>query len=108
MTKPVPAPSQKLLQPYPDLKLFNKHFHYLSIIGKLNHLAMLMHPGIQFVLHLCARFSTCPKQEHGDAIKYLSRYLKGTSEIAMLFHPKKNEVFKVYADADFAGNWLKE
>ena len=24
------------------------------------------------------------------------------------FHPKKNEAFKVYADANFAGNWFKE
>ena len=26
----------------------------------------------------------------------------------MLFHSKENEAFRVYADADFAGNWLKE
>ena len=26
----------------------------------------------------------------------------------MLFHPKRNEAFKVYADADFTSNWLKE
>ena len=36
------------------------------------------------------------------------RYLKGKSEIGMLFCPKKNEALKLYAYADFAGNWLKE
>ena len=65
---------------------------------------MLTRPDIQFVVHSCARYSTCPKQEHGEAVKYIAQYLKGTSEIGMLFHPKKNEAFRVYADANFASN----
>ena len=34
--------------------------------------------------------------------------LQGTFEVGMLFHPKMNEAFKVYADADFSDNCLKE
>ena len=106
--KPVLTPSQKILQPYLDSKVFNNRFHYQSIIDTLNYLTMFMYPDIQFVVHSCARYSTCPKQEHGEAVEYIARYLKGTSEVGMLFHSKKNEPFRAYADANFAGNWLKE
>ena len=104
----VPVSSQKILQPYHDSQVFDNCFDYWWIIGKLNNLAMLMCADIQFAVYSCARYSTCPKQEHGEAIEYITRYLKGTSEVGMLFHPKKIEAFKVYVDANFAGNWLKE
>ena len=101
-------PSQKILQFYPDSEPFDNHFHYRSVIGKVNYLATLTHPDMQYAVHSCAIFSTCPKQEHGYAVEYIAKHLKGTSKIGMLFHPKKNEAFKVYADSDFSGDWLKE
>ena len=54
--KTVPVWSQKNLQPHPDSKVFDNHFHYWSIIGKLNFLTMLMHHDIQFAVHSCARY----------------------------------------------------
>ena len=66
MLKPVPTSSQKLLQPYLSSKVFKNCFHYWSLIGKLNYLAMLTPPDIQVVVHSCARYSTCPKQKHGE------------------------------------------
>ena len=69
MMKLVPVPSQKLFQSYLVLKVFNNCFHYWSIIGKLNYLAMLTHLDIQLAVHSCTRYSTCPKQEHGEAVK---------------------------------------
>ena len=70
---------------------------------------MLKIPDIQFAVHSCARFSTCTKQEHEDAVEFIAKNLKGTSKIGMLFYHKKNEAFKVYADADCSGNnWLKK
>ena len=68
---------------------------------------MLTHHDIKFVVHSCARLSTCHKQEHGDVVEYIAKYLKSTSETGMLFHPKKNNAFKVHADANFSGDWLK-
>ena len=41
MWKTVPAPSQKILQPYPDSKVVDNRFHYQLIIGELNYLDML-------------------------------------------------------------------
>ena len=61
---------------------------------------MLTCHDIQLAVHSCARYSNCPKQEHGEAVKYIARYLKGTLEVGMLFHPKKNDAFRVYGDAN--------
>ena len=87
---------------------FDGHFHYQSVIGKLNYLAQLTRPDIQFAVHSCARFSTCAKYEHGEALEYIARYLKGTADLGITLHPKHDEGFRGYADADFVYNWLKE
>ena len=58
-------------------------------------------------VHACARFSINPKQEHGEAIEYIVKNLKGTQDIGIILHPNKKDAFKVYADADFWGKWIK-
>jgi len=58
-------------------------------------------------VHQCARFSINPKKEHGNAIKWLGRYLRGTRDKGICIHPKNN-TFRVWADADFSGNWNAE
>ena len=60
-----------------------------------------------YAVHQRSRFVTDPRQDHGDAIKYLLGYLKGTSDKGVNLQPDKNKSFEVYADADFAGNWNK-
>jgi len=56
-------------------------------------------------VHQCARFSSCPKKEHGEAIKWLGRYLKGTRNKGTILRPDKSRQLEVFVDADFAGNW---
>jgi hypothetical protein len=45
-----------------------------------------------------------PKVEHGNAVKWLGRYLKGNSDKGITA-TLKDEDLVVYVDADFAGNW---
>lgn len=56
----------------------------------------------------CAAFSVDPKREHGEAIRWLGRYLKGTRSKGMIFRPDSSKGLEVYVDADFAGNFDKE
>ena len=74
----------------------------------MNYLAQLTRQDIQFVIHSCARISICTKLKHGEALKYITRYLKGTAALGITLHPKQDQGFRVYGDADFGGNWLKE
>ena len=104
-SKTTPMASSKLLHKHTEFSEFDGHFHYRSIIGKMNYLEKCTRPDIAYVVHQCARFSSCPKREHGDAVKWLGRYLKGTRDKGIIYKPKHDSSFDVYVDANFAGDW---
>jgi len=58
--------------------------------------------------HQCARFTSEPKVEHGKAVRWLARYLKGTMNKGLILKPDPNKSLEVYVDSDFAGNWDRE
>eukprot|EP00980_Cylindrotheca_fusiformis_P011699 scaffold2782_cov88-Cylindrotheca_fusiformis.AAC.2 len=45
-------------------------------------------------------------KEHGDAVRWLARYLKGTKHKGTILRPVQDRGLEVYVDADFAGNWV--
>ena len=75
------------------------------MIGKLNYLEKGSRPDIAFIVHQCARFCESPKVEHGDAIRWVVKYLKGTRDKGVILNPDSNRGLEVFVDADFAGNW---
>ena len=103
--KSIPAACSKLLSRHSSSEDFDGAFNYRSIIGKLNYLEKGSRPDIAYITHQCARFSTCPKEEHAQAIRWLARYLKGTRDKGTILRPDKSKGLEVYVDADFAGNW---
>ena len=84
---------------------FGNSFHYRSVLGKLNYREKGSRPDIAYITHQCARFLSCPKKEHAEAIRWLARYLKGTRDKGMILQPTGDKGLEVYVDADFAGNW---
>ena len=105
-TRDVPARSSILLSRHTDLKDFDGVFIYHSIIGMLGYLEMTR-SDISYAVHECVRFSTAPKVEHGKAINWLVRYLKGTQDKGTIFCPDSERGSEVFVDANFAGNWDK-
>jgi hypothetical protein len=103
-----PALSTSILHRDLDGEEFTYQFDYRSIIGKLNFLEKGTRPDIAYAVHQLARFSSCPKKCHGDAVIHLAKYLKGTRAKGIIINPDYSMSFKVYADADFAGNWHAE
>eukprot|EP00804_Cyclotella_cryptica_P023589 CCRYP_011926-RA/>CCRYP_011926-RA protein AED:0.24 eAED:0.24 QI:0/-1/0/1/-1/1/1/0/157 len=61
-----------------------------------------------YAVHQVAKYSDDPRQEHGEAIVYIMKYLKATRHIGLRFKPDASKGFQCYCDADFAGNWNKE
>ena len=106
--KATPAASSKLLSRHPESPAFDGGFHYRSVIGKLNYLERCSRPEIGYITHQCARFSVDPKKEHGEAVRWLSRYLKGTRDKGLILKPDMSKSLEVHVDADFAGNWDPE
>ena len=82
-------------------------FQYRSVIGKLNYLAQCTRPDIVYAVHQCARFSSNTSKEHTDAVEYIARYLKGTSDLGLSFKPDIYKSFEFFADADYCGNWSR-
>lgn len=104
-TKDTPAATSKILRRHSNSSPFDGSFNYRSVVGKLNYLEKGSRPDIAYAVHQCARFSADPKQEHGDAIRWLAKYLKGTRDKGMVLKPTKERQLEVFVDADFAGNW---
>ena len=104
-TKTAPAVSSKILSRHSDSEPFDNSFNYRSVVGKLNYLEKASRSDIAYITHQCARFTEDPKKEHGQAIRWLGRYLKATRDKGTILKPDKDHGFEVYVDADFAGNW---
>ena len=106
--KDVPMQSSKILARHSDADPFDKAFNYRSVIGKLNYLDKGTRPDIAYAAHQCARFSANPKKPHGDAVRWLGRYLLGTRDKGMVLRPDPTRSLEVHVDADFCGNWDKQ
>jgi hypothetical protein len=108
IAKSTPAASSKILKRHANSPKFQNDFNYRSVIGRLNYLERGTRSDISYITHQCARFTVDPRKEHGDAIRWLGRYLKGTKSKGTIFRPDLNKGLEVYVDADFAGNFDKE
>ena len=60
-------------------------------------------------MHQCARFSSCPRKSHGEAVHQIGEYLLGNRDKGIIIKPDKHsEQFVCWADAAFAGEWNQE
>ena len=100
-----PAASSQTLKRHSDSKPFDNSFNYKSVIGKLNYLEKGSRSDTACVTHQCARFSTCPKKEHGEAMRWLGRCLRQTRDKGTILQPDKGKCLEVHVDANFSGNW---
>ena len=103
--KDIPMASSRILHRHQDSPAFDKSFNYRSIIGRSNYLEKASRPDLSYSVHQCARFSAEPKSEHGAAIKWIGRYLKGNNDKGTYMRPDKSKGLEVHVDADFVGNW---
>jgi hypothetical protein len=78
--KAVPAKVSKILHAHLDKPPFLLNFGYCSVIGKLDYLAQTTRPDIVYMTHQLAKYSSDPREHHGEAVLYLIRYLKKTGD----------------------------
>ncbi len=103
-----PAASSKVLTRHSQSPEFDGSFNYRSVIGKLNYLKKATRSDISFAVHQCARFVSEPKREHGEAVRWLARYLKGTKDKGTILKPIEGKDLEVFVDASFCGDWCPE
>ena len=106
--KNTPAAPSKILHRHLEKPPFDNNFNYRSIVGMLNYIEAGSRSDIAYATHQCARFASNPRKPHGDAVRWIGRYLYATRDKGMSFRPDKEAGLEVWVDADFAGNWKRE
>ena len=75
---------------------------YASAVGSLMYAMVCTRPDIAHAVGVVSRFMSNPGREHWEAVKWLLRYLKGTSKIALCYN-KKDVILEGFSDADLGG-----
>ncbi|XP_057744806.1 uncharacterized mitochondrial protein AtMg00810-like [Arachis stenosperma] len=92
-------------------KKFSKHgaeyysdpTHYLSIVRALQYYTFTR-PEIAFSINKVSQFMQRPLFSHWRSVKRIFRYLAGTTEQGLLFHPSTNLRIFGFADADWSSD----
>lgn len=80
-----------------------KDVPYASAVGSLMYAMVCTRPDIAHAVGVVSRFLANPGKEHWTAVKWILRYLKGTSKLCLCFGSAK-PVLEGYTDADMAGD----
>jgi len=76
---------------------------YASAVGSLMYAMVCTRPDIAYAVGVVSRFLSNPGREHWNAVKWIMRYLRGTSSLRLCFGNEK-PLLVGYTDADMAGD----
>ena len=58
---------------------------YASVVGSLMYVMVCTRPNIAFDVGAVSRYMSNPRREHWAVVKWILRYLKGTSRVCLRF-----------------------
>ncbi|KAL0404121.1 UNVERIFIED_CONTAM: Retrovirus-related Pol polyprotein from transposon TNT 1-94 [Sesamum radiatum] len=76
---------------------------YSSAVGSLMYAMVCTRPDIAHAVGTVSRFLTNPGKEHWEAVKWILRYLKGTTKLCLCYGGA-DPILEGYTDADMAGD----
>jgi transposase InsO family protein len=76
---------------------------YASAVGSLMYAMVCTRPDITHAVGVVSRFLANPGKEHWNAVKWILKYLKGTTKMSLCFGNEK-PMLVGYTDADMAGD----
>ena len=76
---------------------------YASAVGSLMYAMVCTRPDIAHAVGVVSRFLSNPGKDHWAAVKWIFRYLRGTSKVCLKFE-NGQPVLDGYTDADMAGD----
>ena len=79
---------------------------YANAIGSLMYAMICTRPDLAYVVSMVSRYMHNPGKKHWNAVKWIFRYLKGTSHVGLVFDKKMATTDNVvgYVDSDYAGD----
>ena len=76
---------------------------YSSAVGSLMYAMVCTRPDIAHAVGVVSRFMVNPGKDHWEAVKWIFRYLRGSSKLCLTFGDSK-PILEGYVDADWAGD----
>jgi len=80
---------------------------YSSVVGSLMYAMVCTRPDIAYVVSMVSRFLNQPQKEHWKAVKRIFRYLKGTTDVGLIYGSHSDCCLTGYSDANFAADLVK-
>ena len=80
-----------------------KKVPYASAVGSLMYAMVCTRPDIAFVVGAVSRYMSNPGREHWASVKWILRYLRGTSEVCLRYGVGK-PVLEGFTDSDMSGD----
>ena len=68
---------------------------------------MILYFSFLFSVCLCARFQSDPRESHLAVVKRIFRYLKGTTNLGLLYRKSLDYKLIGFSDADYAGDKIE-
>ncbi|KAK8931081.1 hypothetical protein KSP39_PZI016518 [Platanthera zijinensis] len=87
----------------PEEKEAMQKVPYASAVGSLMYAMVCTRPDIAHDIGVVSRFLSNPGKEHWSAVKWILRYLQGTTDLSLRFGGSEPELLG-YTDADMAGD----
>lgn len=79
---------------------------YASAVGSLMYAMVCTRPDLAYAVSMVSRYMHNPGKNHWSAVKWIFRYLKGTSHLGLVFDRSMATTDKVvgYVDSDYGGD----
>ncbi|KAL8476924.1 hypothetical protein ACS0TY_029285 [Phlomoides rotata] len=82
-----------------------KNVPYSNAVGSVMYLMVSTRPDAAYAISCLSRYMLNPGKTHWEAMKWLLRYLKGTSNVSLRFSRSSNDVNLVgYVDSNYAND----
>ncbi|XP_073152137.1 secreted RxLR effector protein 161-like [Henckelia pumila] len=83
-----------------------KNIPYSNAVGSIMYMIVSTRPDISYALGLVSRFMSKPSREHWQAVRWLLRYLKGTTKLKLKYSKSNTNMCEVigYCDSDYASD----
>ncbi|KAK7791617.1 hypothetical protein R5R35_014688 [Gryllus longicercus] len=103
--KPVTTPmdSGTKLVKTSGVKEEDQQLPYRELVGALTYLSTMTRPDIAFAVRNLSQFNNCYSTEHWKGAKRVLRYLKGTSNLGLVYKSKSGNL-EGFVDADWGNN----
>nr|KYP64463.1 Retrovirus-related Pol polyprotein from transposon TNT 1-94 [Cajanus cajan] len=89
-------------------KEYMNTFPYSSVVGSLMYAMVCTRPDLAHAVSVVSRFMSNPGKAHWEAVKWIMRYLKGTSNIRLVYGSNDIGCGLIgYADSDYGGDLVR-